>query len=98
MSRAPSPIGAAPACVIASQAPVGVRGAQEQLDAVLAGVSGAADEHRRARHRALAGVQARRQGAVGELPHERAGPGALDREHREVGVAVEHVDIEPLGV
>ena len=27
-----------------------------------------------------------------------AGLGALDREHREVGVAVDHVDVEPVGV
>ena len=75
-----------------------VLGTQQQLDAVLAGVTGAAHEHRRPRHRALADVEARRQRAVGEPPHELAGPRALHREHREVGGAVEHVDVEPVGV
>ena len=63
----------------------------EQLDAVLARVAGAADEHARlAGDRQLLRAEARRQLPVGEPRDERARLRALDREHREVGEPVGH--------
>ena len=50
-------------------------GVEQQLDPVLAGVAGAADEHRRTRHRCAGSTwQARRQRAVGELGRRARAP------------------------
>ena len=99
MSRAPSPAGCAPACVTASQTAGRGRGGDDQLDAVLAGVARAADEHA-----VLAGDGQRRrleapgQLAVGDPGDDAAGLGALDGEHREVVQAVGQLDVEALGL
>jgi hypothetical protein len=61
----------------------------EQLDAVLAGVAGAADERRAAGQRAPRGAEARGQRRIGHRLDDLARPRALDGEHRVplVGVA-----------
>ena len=85
MSRAPRPAGDAPRSITASQTLAASLGANEQLDAVLARVAGAADEHvGRAGDGQRRGAEALRQLAVGELRDDAAGLGTLDGEHREV--------------
>ena len=91
VSRAPRPAGSAPPLDHGVPDRGRVRGRDEQLDAVLPGVAGAADEHAgRARDRQLGGVEAGGQLAVGQRTDESAGLRSLDRDHREVLEAVDH--------
>ncbi len=98
MSRAPSPTGLGPAGH--QRVPDGRSGVgpDQQLHAVLARVPGPADERPGAGDRALAAVHPRWQLTVGELADERARSRTLHGEHRELGLPIDHVDVEIVGV
>src|SRR5439155_7456999 len=78
--------------------PARVLGRDEQLDALLARVARAADEHARRADLLLACGEARRQRPVGERLDDLAGERPLDGEHREVVEAVLDLDVEVAGV
>ncbi len=69
-----------------------VVGAEQDLDAVLAGVARAADERGNAVDAQLGGLEAAGELGVGQAADVAAGLGALDGEHRVVGVAVDDLD------
>ena len=74
-------------------------GRHENLDAVFAGVAGAADQRRVAGDVALDDGHALGLGAVVEqLAQDRAGLRALKRDHRVLVGAIDHVDVEAAGL
>ena len=97
MSRAPRPAGVTPRSSSASQTVARAVGRDQQLHAVLARVAGAAHAHLgHARHRGEGPAHPLRLVALEQLAQRGAGVGALQREHRELGVGVVdlHVAVE----
>ena len=98
MSRAARPAGAAPRWQSSSHSAGASLGREQQLDAVLAGVAGAAHQHLGAGKTTRGRCHARRQGRVGDGLHDLARTRALDGEHRVVIHTVVQPGVEIAGV
>ncbi len=93
VSRAARPAGVAPRRSSSSHKQRRKRGFAEQLDAILAGVAGTADEHLRAGQAPRGGAHARRQRRVGDALHGLARQRPLHGEHRVALGRIAHLDL-----